>query len=104
MRLFLFAVLVLFLANCRESKNKITTEQRAVGDVPDFTAFNKVDSVNPVLVPDTTMLFTCPIINKQVKWEEKDVFNPAAVVRHDTLFLLYRAEDMIRKLASFRKV
>jgi predicted GH43/DUF377 family glycosyl hydrolase len=32
-----------------------------------------------------------------VGWEEKDVFNPAAVVKDDTLFLLYRAEDSIGK-------
>lgn len=28
-----------------------------------------------------------------VRWEEMATFNPAALVRHDTVFVLYRAED-----------
>jgi predicted GH43/DUF377 family glycosyl hydrolase len=35
-----------------------------------------------------------------VKWEEKDVFNPAAVVRNNKVYLLYRAEDEIGKFAG----
>jgi predicted GH43/DUF377 family glycosyl hydrolase len=56
--------------------------------------FTKIDSVNPVLVPGPNT-FLDPIRNKQVAWEEKDVFNPAVAVRNDTLFLLYRAQDKI---------
>ncbi|MGQ8336114.1 glycoside hydrolase family 130 protein [Sunxiuqinia sp. A32] len=37
----------------------------------------------------------CPIRDTLVNWEQKDVFNPASVVKGDTLFLLYRAEDVI---------
>ena len=66
--------------------------------------FIKSDEVNPVLLPDSTSLFTCPVRKSQVKWEEKDVFNPAAVVRHDTVFLLYRAEDKIGKFAGTSRV
>ena len=65
--------------------------------------FVKADEANPVLLPDSTTTFTCPIAGK-VKWEEKDVFNPAAVVRHDTLFLLYRAEDKIGKHAGTSRI
>jgi predicted GH43/DUF377 family glycosyl hydrolase len=65
--------------------------------------FVKADDVNPVLVPDTTATFDCPITGK-VKWEAKDVFNPAAVVRHDTVFLLYRAEDRIGKYAGTSRI
>jgi len=56
--------------------------------------FEKVDSVNPVLVPGTHV-FLDPITKKSIAWEAKDVFNPAIVVRHDTLFMLYRAQDKI---------
>ena len=56
--------------------------------------FEKVDSVNPVLVPGTNT-FVDPITKKSIAWEAKDVFNPAIVVRHDTLFMLYRAQDKI---------
>lgn len=30
---------------------------------------------------------------EMVDWESKDVFNPAAVMRDDKVYLLYRAED-----------
>ncbi len=61
--------------------------------------FVKIDSVNPILSAGSGK-FTCPILKKEVSWEEKDVFNPAAVVRHDTVFLIYRAEDNIGKYAG----
>lgn len=57
--------------------------------------FTKVDSVNPVLSPRADTRFRCPVRGEEVAWEAKDVFNPASVVRHDTLFLLYRAEDEV---------
>ncbi|MBL7742937.1 MAG: hypothetical protein JNN00_05610 [Chitinophagaceae bacterium] len=65
--------------------------------------FTKADEVNPVLTPDSLATFSCPITGK-VKWEEKDVFNPAAVIRKDTLFLLYRAEDKIGKYAGTSRI
>ena len=39
-----------------------------------------------------------------MQWEEKDVFNPAAVVRNDTVFLLFRAEDSIGKFAGTSRI
>lgn len=56
--------------------------------------FTKVDSVNPVLLPGNNT-FTCPILQKEILWENKDVFNPAAVVRDNKVYLVYRAEDTI---------
>lgn len=61
--------------------------------------FTKVDSVNPVLGPGTGE-FTCPILKRKIKWENKDVFNPAVVVRDGKVFMLYRAEDTIGKYAG----
>src|SRR5215831_2776201 len=66
--------------------------------------FAKSDEVNPILVPDSTTEFFCPVRNKKLRWEEKDVFNPAAVVRNDTVFLLYRAEDKIGKYAGTSRI
>ena len=48
--------------------------------------------VNPVLCPEPTV-FHCPMTKQPVKWEESDVFNPAATVRGDKIVVLYRAED-----------
>ena len=66
--------------------------------------FAKTDSVNPVLLPGSALTFTCPVRNEIVRWEEKDVFNPAALVRNDTVFLLYRAEDSIGKYAGTSRI
>jgi predicted GH43/DUF377 family glycosyl hydrolase len=54
--------------------------------------FTKADDKNPVLVPGNGT-FTDPIRRLPVAWEEKDVFNPAVVVRNDKVYLLYRAQD-----------
>ncbi len=59
---------------------------------PWLLGFDK-PNVNPVLAADSTGRFFCPVQQKTVRWEQADVFNPAAVVRNDTLYLLYRAED-----------
>ena len=61
--------------------------------------FEKVDSVNPILTPGTNS-FVCPILKKQVRWDEKDVFNPAAVVHDNKVYMIFRAEDVIGKYAG----
>lgn len=48
---------------------------------------------NPVMSADSSYTFYCPIKKQQVAWQKADVFNPAAVVRNDTVFMLFRAED-----------
>jgi beta-1,2-mannosidase len=61
--------------------------------------FIKIDSVNPILEAGNNT-FVCPILKRSVKWEEKDVFNPAAVVRNGKVWMLFRAEDKIGKYAG----
>lgn len=91
-----FLMLVIVLAQC-------SPKQPTSNEVADTSwallPFSKVDSVNPILERGTGK-FACPILKKEVAWEEKDVFNPAAVVRHDSVFLIYRAEDTIGKYAG----
>ncbi len=48
---------------------------------------------NPIMVADSSYVFYCPIQKDSVPWQKADVFNPAAIVRNDTVFLLFRAED-----------
>ncbi len=64
-----------------------------------MTGFERLDSVNPVLTPGSGT-FRCPIRQEVVMWEEKDVFNPAAVVHRGKMYLLYRAEDTLGKYAG----
>jgi predicted GH43/DUF377 family glycosyl hydrolase len=65
--------------------------------------FTKVDSVNPVLQPGTGQ-FTDPIRRQKVGWEEKDVFNPAIVVKDGKLYMLYRAQDKVGKPAGTSRI
>jgi predicted GH43/DUF377 family glycosyl hydrolase len=95
--LFLIACGILSCKSSTESKNEtIATKPDTAWAVLPFI---KVDSVNPVLIPGD-LTFKCPILKKNVKWEEKDVFNPAAIVRDNKIYLLYRAEDVIGKYAG----
>ena len=48
---------------------------------------------NPILQSDSTFTFISPITNKPVRWQEADVFNPAAIVKDGKVMLLYRCED-----------
>lgn len=48
---------------------------------------------NPVLAADSSYTFFCPVEQRAVRWQLADVFNPAAVIRNDSIFLLFRAED-----------
>jgi predicted GH43/DUF377 family glycosyl hydrolase len=58
--------------------------------------FKKINEANPILQASDGM-FICPVLKQEVKWEEKDVFNPTAVVRNGAIYLFYRAEDTIGK-------
>ncbi len=55
--------------------------------------FVKVDSANPILVPDTNQRFDCPVAAKSIRWEEKNVLNPTALLRENKIYLIYRAQD-----------
>ncbi len=66
--------------------------------------FTRVDSVNPCLTPDPAARFVCPLRATEVRWEAKDVFNPAAVIRDGKVFLLYRAQDSIGKPAGTSRI
>jgi predicted GH43/DUF377 family glycosyl hydrolase len=97
-----FGLFILFVSI---ACNNSSSEKNNIKESNDWQLlpFVKADDVNPILVPDTTATFNCPIIGR-VKWEAKDVFNPAAVVRHDTVFLLYRAEDKVGKYAGTSRI
>jgi len=66
--------------------------------------FRKVNAANPVLSPQAGSSFVCPIRGTRVRWEEKDVYNPAAVVRHGRLYLLYRAEDTVKAVGGTSRI
>lgn len=55
--------------------------------------FIRPENLNPVLSPDSNTTFDCPMIDKKIKWESNDVFNPAATVKDNKIVVFYRAED-----------
>jgi predicted GH43/DUF377 family glycosyl hydrolase len=101
MRLLLLLFITTFLFACN---NQPASKETTAAGGWELLPFTKADSVNPVLVPDSAATFMCPVRKQVVKWEEKDVFNPAAIIRNDTVFLLYRAEDKIGKFAGTSRI
>jgi beta-1,2-mannosidase len=82
-----------------QCKTKATEESSAKDTTWAMLPFVKSDTSNPVLTAGNNS-FTCPIVKKEVLWDEKDVFNPAAVVKDGKVYLLFRAEDKIGKYAG----
>lgn len=93
-------VIATTISRCNISKEKSEQTVQVSADTSwALFPFFKVDSVNPVLLPGKNS-FQCPILKKTVLWDEKDVFNPAAIVRDGKVYLLFRAEDKIGKFAG----
>lgn len=98
--LFVTVSVAFIMASCDSRKPASTETQTSKPDSSwAMLPFVKAGSVNPVLLPGENV-FHCPILKKSVKWEEKDVFNPAAVVHGGKVYLVYRAEDVIGKYAG----
>jgi hypothetical protein len=67
--------------------------QKPLGAQPEWEMGPFVKHATPVLSPTPDSKFQCPILGKDVRWEERNVYNPAAVVRDGKIYLLYRADD-----------
>ena len=63
--------------------------------LPDWAlgGFVRPEKANPIITPNPSNQFDCPMQDKKIGWEESDVFNPAATVRDGKIYVLYRAED-----------
>jgi len=103
MRFSIFFILILFSLCCKDSSREPTAVENKTKDWT-LLSFVKADEANPILIPDSTSEFFCPVRKEKVRWESKDVFNPAAVVRNDSVFLLYRAQDKIGKPAGTSRI
>ncbi|MHA8060394.1 glycoside hydrolase family 130 protein [Aquirufa beregesia] len=60
-----------------------------------INGFKKLDTANPILIPDIKQQFLCPIQGKAVAWENKNVLNPTALIKNGKVHLLYRAQDSL---------
>lgn len=84
---------LIFLLGCKERFPTGTVS--GVEPSWPFPHFEKVDSLNPILKPSPNLTFTDPITGNTVQWEERNVLNPTAVLRNDTVFLMYCAQDSL---------
>jgi len=57
--------------------------------------FERGEDARPILQKDSFSVFTDPLLGKNVHWESMATFNPAAVVRNDSIYVLYRAEEKL---------
>jgi len=102
--LYLSACALIMIASCNNNSNTPTaTVSREEKNEWTLLPFTKVDSVNPVLQLGQAE-FICPVLNKKIRWENKDVFNPAIVVRAGKIMMLYRAEDTVGKFAGTSRI
>ena len=88
---FIFLCLLLsssvFLAQAQKVPN---TEKKWA-----WLGFERPVGANPIVRPDTTSRFFCPMWGRVAQWENSETFNPAATVFNGGIALLYRAEDNI---------
>lgn len=90
-RLLITLLLVGFIYSCKENRSKTVTPPETPA-AHWLLGFEKTD-INPIMTADSSYVFTDPITKKEVQWQKADVFNPGAIVRNDTVFMLFRAED-----------
>lgn len=90
-KILFLLILCSALWSCKNNKTKVPDEKVA-SETPWMLDFQKTEK-NPILQADATFSFNDPITKKEVQWQRADVFNPGAIVRNDTVFILFRAED-----------
>ncbi|RZK81065.1 MAG: hypothetical protein EOO92_05930 [Pedobacter sp.] len=84
---FLSVSIASLITSCAAQKGIVTDEDGLM------TQFIRPGIAKPVISPDSTTSFLDPMTNKMVHWEANDTFNPAAAVKGDSIYVLYRAED-----------
>jgi beta-1,2-mannosidase len=55
--------------------------------------FFRPAKINPIIKPDTNLVFDCPMNNRPVQWAALNTFNPGAVLRDGHVCVLFRSED-----------
>ncbi|NJB86007.1 putative GH43/DUF377 family glycosyl hydrolase [Lewinella marina] len=91
----------LTLHGCRQSAPLPDTSVVSGDGSPWLTGFEK-PATNPIMRADSSYAFEDPLTGKTVKWQRADVFNPGAVVRGDSVYLFFRAEDNPRAILGRR--
>jgi predicted GH43/DUF377 family glycosyl hydrolase len=91
LRTLFLLVASISLLSCKQEKSTAASKNDAPKEKW-MLGFNKTE-INPIMVADSSYTFLDPITKESVQWQKADVFNPGAIVRNDTVFMLFRAED-----------
>lgn len=94
MKLKIIILFLLILPGCLNKPEKDKSETVPFNDWA-LLDFVKVDSINPILKPSSDQLFFCPLNKREIRWEEKNILNPSAVVKDGKVYLIYRAQDSL---------
>jgi beta-1,2-mannosidase len=94
MRNYQIILSLLILSGCFSGGQKERSETETINEWA-LLDFVKADSINPVLSPSSGQIFFCPMNKKEIRWEEKNVLNPSAVVKDGKVYLIYRAQDTL---------
>lgn len=92
-KLFLISLTLVSCVNPSPSGKVLDSNKDNILPEWAFGGFVRPEGVNPIIEPDSTVKFFCPMRKDSVGWEESDTFNPAAVVKDGKIYVLYRAED-----------
>jgi predicted GH43/DUF377 family glycosyl hydrolase len=94
MKLKIVIIFLLIFSACRYSAQN---DQARTGTEDDWALldFVKADSINPIIEPSSDQIFFSALNRKEVRWEEKNVLNPSAVVKDGKVYLVYRAQDSL---------
>ncbi|WP_418500227.1 glycoside hydrolase family 130 protein [Flagellimonas sp.] len=57
--------------------------------------FERAENASPILQKNEGSVFKDPITNEPSHWESMATFNPASIVRNDSIYVLYRAEEKL---------
>jgi beta-1,2-mannosidase len=93
MKLFTLLFSTILFFGCQEKGSVKNIQLQNTSDWA-FPYFEKVDSINPIMSPSAELEFNDPITGALIKWEERNVLNPTAIVKDDKVYLFYRAQDM----------
>lgn len=85
-KILLVVALLISLSSCNDKAQRSDLPAWAIGP------FERPEGINPIIIPQETT-FYCPVTEDTIPWENGDTFNPAAIVKNDTICVLYRAED-----------
>ena len=92
---YLTIILTLQMLSCEQNAASVAHDERVPNNQKAWAwlDFQRPERVNPVISPDTNVVFYCPMRSEAVKWQESDTFNPAAAVKDGKIVVLFRSED-----------